>query len=369
VPEFVPGQQLSHLFYEEVVAPILAEAFPSLRYSAALIGYGSEVLGYDTARSTDHEWGPRLLLFVADEDLAEQRERIVAVLAERLPPSFRGYSANFGPPGADGVRLPEPRETGPVAHKVEVLAPGAWFASRLGIDPAAGLTVADWLAVPQQRLLEMTAGRVYHDGLGEIEPRRAALAWYPYDVWLYLLACQWQRIEQQEPFVGRTGEVGDEIGSRLIAATLVRDLMRLCFLTERRYAPYTKWFGTAFAGLDCAGELMPVFDRVFAAETWRARERHLCDAYEIVARMHNALAVTPPLDTGASYFYGRPFRVINAGRFVAALAGAIASPAVNAIVVRSGGVGSIDQITDNVEVLEQPARYDDLRALYGSPSR
>ena len=53
-PAFIPGLALSSAFYTEIVAPILADAYPRLRYSAALIGYGSEVLGYDTARSTDH---------------------------------------------------------------------------------------------------------------------------------------------------------------------------------------------------------------------------------------------------------------------------------------------------------------------------
>src|SRR5215212_1430058 len=86
-PVFIPGLELSSALYTEIVAPMLAETYPNLRYAAALIGYGSEVLGYDTARSTDHEWGPRLLLLVSEEDHAH-RERIVEVLAERLPAMF-----------------------------------------------------------------------------------------------------------------------------------------------------------------------------------------------------------------------------------------------------------------------------------------
>ena len=58
MPEFVPGLELSRAFYQEAVAPILAMAFPDLRYSAALIGSGSEVLGYDTERSTRPQLGP-----------------------------------------------------------------------------------------------------------------------------------------------------------------------------------------------------------------------------------------------------------------------------------------------------------------------
>jgi hypothetical protein len=54
---------------------------------------------------------------------------------------------------------------------------------------------------------------------------------------------------------GGTAEAGDALGSRLVAARLVRDVMRLAFILERTYAHYTKWFGTAFNRLRCASEL------------------------------------------------------------------------------------------------------------------
>src|SRR5688500_19140241 len=66
MPDFIPGLQLSEVLYRESVAPVLAREFPGLVHSAARIGTGSDVLGFDTDRSTDHEWGPRLLLFLAD---------------------------------------------------------------------------------------------------------------------------------------------------------------------------------------------------------------------------------------------------------------------------------------------------------------
>lgn len=55
--EFVPGIELGRRFYREAVEPILQRTFPDLRYSAGLIGTGSEVLGFDTERSSDHHWG------------------------------------------------------------------------------------------------------------------------------------------------------------------------------------------------------------------------------------------------------------------------------------------------------------------------
>lgn len=38
--------------------------------------------------------------------------------------------------------------------------------------------------------------------------------------------------------------------------------MQICFLMERQYAPYPKWFGSAFGQLDCASHLKPVLERV-----------------------------------------------------------------------------------------------------------
>src|ERR1700682_1567201 len=68
MPEFIPGLKLSGMFYREAVRPVLDAEFPALAHSAAILGPGSEVLGFDTQRSTDHHWGPRLMLFLAEAD-------------------------------------------------------------------------------------------------------------------------------------------------------------------------------------------------------------------------------------------------------------------------------------------------------------
>src|SRR5205814_1131429 len=52
-PTFLPGLELSRALYEEAVRPILEEAHPDLRYAAARVGSGSEVLGFDSSRSAD----------------------------------------------------------------------------------------------------------------------------------------------------------------------------------------------------------------------------------------------------------------------------------------------------------------------------
>lgn len=167
---------------------------------------------------------------------------------------------------------------------------GAWLRDQLGVDPRRGMKSVDWLGVPQQSLLGFVRGAVYADPSRQLAAARETVAWYPRDVWLWLLACGWRRLEQEEPFPGRAVEVGDELGSRLITGRLARDVMRLAFLLERTYAPYWKWFGTAFAELSCAVSLGPPLARAIAASTHAAREAALVEAYDVVAGLHNATA-------------------------------------------------------------------------------
>lgn len=69
----------------------------------------------------------------------------------------------------------------------------------------------------------------------------------------------------------RAGIAGDEVGSAVIGARLIRDIMLLGFLLERRYAPYAKWLGTAFSRLACAPVLTPLLRRAQAAPNWQER--------------------------------------------------------------------------------------------------
>jgi hypothetical protein len=341
----------------------MAAEFPDLAYSAALIGYGSDVLGYDTALSTDHEWGPRLWLFLDGSEKSElyrMEDTIDPILKQRLPATFRGYSTNFSTrKSADGVRTMDPVEpddaSGLIEHHIDIWSVDEFLRWELGVDSVDHLSMGDWLTFPEQKLLEMTAGAVYHDGLGQLVPIREQLAYYPHDIWLYRLAAQWKRIAQEEAFVGRSGDVGDELGSQLVAARLVYDVMRLCFLLERRYAPYSKWWGTAFGRLHCAPQVGPQLAAVLAATTWRERERRLARAYETVAQMQNDLAVAEPQDPASRPYFGRPYQVIMADRFANALSAAIEDPEVLRIKENLGLAGALDQWADSTDVISNAA--------------
>ena len=339
---FIPGLELARHLHAEVVAPLLQEITPGLRYSAALLGPGSEVLGFDTERSTDHDWGPRLQVFLPAGTASRDKNQISRALAGRLPAGFRGYPVRFPLTG-------EPPSA--ARHHITVAVLGGWVRRLLGFDPQRGISLLDWLATPAQRLAEFTGGAVFHDGLGQLGPLRDRLAWYPDDLWRYLLACQWRRIAQEEAFAGRCAEVGDGLGSAVIVARLGRDLMRLCLLMDRRYPPYSKWLGTAFARSPAGPEVGPPLTAALAAPRWRAREQHLAQALEAAAARHNRLGLTEPVPATVRRFYRRPYQVLGGDRFAEALRDGIASPRIRELPL----AGAVDQFIDSTDALADAA--------------
>lgn len=342
---FVPGRDLCEAFYREMLAPVVA-----VPHSAGLIGPGSDVLGYDTPRSTDHDWGPRAVILVDEGERAGVRERI----DRALPETFGGWPVRMG---RDGL---------PLEPHVEVLPVAEWLGAQFGFDPTARpLSPADWLLLPQQRILGLVAGAVFADDTGVLARARALLAWYPDDVWWWLVASLWRRLDQEEPFVQRTAEAGDALGSAVVAARQVRDCMRLALLLGRRYAPYSKWLGTAFSRLPDPDGLGAALAAALTAPDLSSREAALGAAYTALAARFNAVTPGDPVDGSLRPFWDRPALVLGADRFAQAALDAVRDEGLR----RFPPIGSVDHLADSTDVLSDPARVAAFRPVYAAVDR
>ena len=132
---------------------------------------------------------------------------------------------------------------------------------------------------------------------------------------------------------------------------------------ERQYAPYPKWFGTAFKQLSHAASLAPVLQQALSAGSWQEREEHLSRAYEYLAVWHNELGITEMLPETTTPFFGRPFRVIWGGKSSNAICARITDPVVRCL-TRFPLIGSIDQFSDNTDLLSDPRWRLALRNLW-----
>ncbi len=359
MPEFIKGIELCRGFFQEAAKPILDRRFPDLQYSAGLIGYGSDVLGYDDAVSTDHMWGPRFYLFL-NKDAIGKKEEILSAFSEELPYLYQGYSVNFSEPDPNdhGVRHAEPISSGKVNPLIFITTLEEFLVPALGNARLEQLQPLDWLTFSEHRLLSLVSGTMFQDDLKVME-KLSVLRYYPEDVKLYLLASNWGILAEEQAFVKRCGQRGDEIGSRLICGRIVERLMRLCFLYRETYAPYSKWFGTAFHKLPIDEAIKSEMKAALQADDLLCREEHLVKAQSLVADLHNASGITPVVNYQIESYFGRDIKVIYADKFVNALIEKLKGTAFEQVPL----VGTLSQIGGLV-FSDDHRNYERIKGLY-----
>lgn len=328
------GRELARQYYERIVGPLLQQRWPDLPHAAGRLGTGSDVLGLDDETSRDHDWGLRLSLLVEPAMVDEVRLYLDAA----LPDTFLGHPVRFAFTGR-----------GDAEHHVEVDSASGFAISRLGFDPRGAMSPHDWLSLTGQAVLEVTGGPVFADTAGDLTGIRDALEWYPDDVWRYIVACDWLRLEEELPLMSRAGDRGDELGSRVIAARLADMIVHLAFVLERRWMPYPKWRGTLFQGLSCASALTPPLAQLLDAPHWHARQDAVCAALDLLLAVQGAAGLPAP-GPATVPFWGRPYRQPDE-RIAASLLDSLTDPTVRAL---PRGRGSIEQRTDNVAILVSP---------------
>jgi hypothetical protein len=361
--ESITGLDLSEKYFFEDVKPILGKFFPHLKYSGGLIGSGSEVLGYDDEMSRDHHWGPRLILFLTDADYTNLSSSIDKSLRQNLPATCHGFPTNFSKPDKNGVRLMETASAIEISHFIDIITIKEYFNNLLGIDIYNKPSVIDWLSFPQQVLLSIQSGRIFHDQLG-LNDIRNKLNYYPHDIWFYLMASSWQRIGQEEHLAARARLTGQDIGFSIIASRLVRDIIQLGFLLERKYAPFGKWLEKSFVKLNCGKVLMPYLSNILNSPDPKSSQQSLCMAFETLVSIHNNLSITKPINSECREWHKRPFKAIYGGQVAAIIADSIDNIEMRTI-LKKGLIGNIDQISDNTDILENKLlRRELIRSIF-----
>jgi hypothetical protein len=346
MPKFIPGLKLNREFYSDVVAPLMEKNFSGLPYSAGFVGHGSDVMGFDSPESMDHDWGPHLQLFFSDKDLAKYKRKVDMMLSKELPYSYQGFSTHFTEGGRYLKHVPKRKKSGPIRHLFGFWSPRTFLKHYLGFNINREPSFRDWLLFPQQALVEITGGQMFRDDVG-VEEMRSRFAYYPDDVWIYMMRIQWGKILDELQMQARNGEAGDEVGAQVIAARNVHKIMLMGFLMERTYAPYSKWFGSAFKKLSCADSLYPLLGKILAQQHWKPRQKLLAQAYQKLGKMHNALRITKPVNTKIVDFFGRGFPIVDAWAYVEALEGSIKNKKLRNI---NYPLGSVDQFIDHARI-------------------
>ena len=343
-PRFVPGLELAARFYEEVVAPFAADV--------AALGRAAR-LRLRCARLR-HRALDRPRLGAAAAALRRPREDVAACDARWRT------AAGRVPRLAGPLRLG--RRTGDAPRRGRRRSASG---SRRGSAStrAAASRRRDWLGPPQQLLLEVTAGAVFHDGLGELEPRARALALVPRRR-LALAARVPVAADRPGGAVRRPRRRGRRRPRLARARRAARPRPDAAgFLLERRYAPYAKWLGTAFARLDAAdGARAGARARRSPRRTSRRARRRSSPRVEALARAaqrarHHGRRSTRPCGSST------PARSACSARAASSTRAWSGSGPVAASLPLVGG---IDQFADSTDVLSDPGTARRVAGMYGA---
>jgi hypothetical protein len=356
--KFIPGLELNEGFYHEVVGPLMEKHFPRLQYSAGLIGHGSDVVGFDSPTSMDHDWGPRSHLVFTQKDFEIHKAAVDSMLRKNLPYSYKGFPTNF----VEGDRYlkhkPKLIRKGEVNHLFNFWTIPSFFDHYLGFNIHKKPMVRDWLTFPQQALIEVTSGKLFRDDLG-LDKVRGQFTYYPDDVWKYMMRVQWGKLIDELQMQARTGEEGDEVGSVIVAARTVHKVIFLCFLLERTYAPYSKWYGSAFrTRLRSAKKMYPLLLSILREKNWPKRQKLIAKAYQMLGVMHNNLHITRPLSTELTDFFGRGYSVIDVWEYVHEIEKVIEDPKLARM---KYPLGAVDQFIDHARINQLDYVFLDLK--------
>jgi hypothetical protein len=230
----------------------------------------------------------------------------------------------------------------------------------LGLDALPPTTV-EWLCLPEQKLLEWTAGRIFDDPVGEITGARRELAYLPDEVWRFKLLYAWERIGQVD-VVALNALRGDALSARLNLARLVEGIVRIVFLLNRRYCPGSpKWLSRAFDDLPrLASEIGPRLQRCLALEDMRQGRALLDPILAALVEEQNRLGITRPATLAAP----DPIREPGLASFslqdvVDALRESL-SPELRELAVHGG----CDQWVTNDDLLIWPEQYRKFGHIY-----
>lgn len=225
--------------------------------------------------------------------------QVDARLARVLPETFAGLPVRFATTYDPQVR-----------HRIQVQDVDSFVAARTGLDATALWSLTDWLSLTGQAVMEVTDGPVFVDTARGLTAVRQRLAWYPHDMWIYVVATDWARLAQELPFVGRTAERGDDLGSRVIASRLSEVAIHLAHMLERRWVPYAKWAGTSMIELPRARATAASLHRALDAGDWRTREAALVEAFRGLHRLQT-MAGLPTVNDPVGPFWDRRYQGIR----------------------------------------------------------
>ena len=247
---------VSRDFFFEVLKPILEREYPLEVSQTAfgVFGYGSEVLGLDDEISSDHHWGLRVNAAMPDYLIHGRQAEILATVDANLPATYRGHSLRQGFSGGKGLSL---------------MSLEGFLRQTIGIDRPPE-TYQEWLSIPEEDIVHVVNGEIWHDEAGCFSAiRRAFLAYYPEPVRLRRIAHWCRYFSGMGTYaLHRALLRHNEYYAAVAFGKAIRWGIQIAFLLDKVYYPYDKWVMAYLPQLPrLADPIMPIVQEAVRLST------------------------------------------------------------------------------------------------------
>lgn len=236
------GLELSRAYYKEVVRPAIESEFGDKvnRMAFGLIGDGSECYGFDDEISQDHDFGPRVQIWLTNEDF-EDFGRKLQTFMSTVSKEFMGYT------GVNMSQYGDGREG--------VFTIGGFYSRFIGLERTP-VTLQEWRMLPETNLSIATNGEVFFDGVGKFTKfREKLLGFYPEELRLKKMAARCMKMAQSGQYnYTRCMRRGEYVGAWLAAAEFLQTAGSMIYLMNKRYCPFYKWMHRGLKTLPLLGE-------------------------------------------------------------------------------------------------------------------
>lgn len=264
---------LSREFFFEILKPILDREFPleTSQTAFGLFGYGSEAYGLERSDigvgmadeySGDHHWGIRINALMPDYLLRGRQEQILATIQADLPKTYRGQPLREGLSGGHGLSL----------TSLE-----AYLQRTVGLNRPPE-SYAEWLQIPEEDIMHVINGEIWHDESGCFSALRKALRdYYPEPVRLRKIAHWCRYFSGMGTYALKRAILRDnEYYATITFSRALRWGVQLAFMLDRQYYPYDKWTLTYFRRLPRLAEpLVPLVEEAISLSTRWERKLEL----------------------------------------------------------------------------------------------
>ena len=235
------SKRLTGLERAEIVAKYTSEfikaKYPDLysRICLALVGVGSECLGFDDEISEDHDFSSRCQLFLDDSDYKTYKSDLESSL-KIFCKDLESLTSNLKDINVEIMSIPN-------------------FYKYYTLFENGPKTESEYRKVPMDLLCVATNGKVFLDNLGKFsEIRNRLLNFYPEDIRLKKIAFQLNKMAQSGQYnYSRMIKRGDTVAANIAQGEFVKHYLEFVHLLNKKYMPFYKWSYRSACSLEILG--------------------------------------------------------------------------------------------------------------------